>query len=294
MERVCIDKVLLDPVTMNEAVVRVSTMLEEPRERAAHVVTMNAQFVEIAHQEERFADLLRRADLSVADGLSLVWASRWLGKFVPERVAGADLMMRLCETAASKGKTVYFLGGSPGAAACAAGRLSQELPRLAIVGVDCPPKGFLDNPDECARVANRIESARPDLLFVGLGAPKQEYWIEQYSYLPAKVMMGIGGSFEFVAGFRKRAPLLVQKSRALSGFGVYVWSRAVCGDDILSEIPSSFSWCSGNGGASRLPGPPIVQPKVRQPTREKQTSNEGHFEVKAKWKTRVAKGGCGS
>jgi N-acetylglucosaminyldiphosphoundecaprenol N-acetyl-beta-D-mannosaminyltransferase len=211
MERVCIDKVLLDPVTMNEAVVRVSTMLEEPRERAAHVVTMNAQFVEIAHQEERFADLLRRADLSVADGLSLVWASRCLGQFVPERVAGADLMVRLCETAAANGKTVYFLGGSPGAASCAASRLSQNLPLLMVVGVDCPPHGFLDNPDECVRVAGRIESARPDLLFVGLGAPKQEYWIERYAYLPAKVMMGIGGSFEFVAGFRKRAPLLVQK-----------------------------------------------------------------------------------
>jgi N-acetylglucosaminyldiphosphoundecaprenol N-acetyl-beta-D-mannosaminyltransferase len=211
MERVSIDKVLLDPVTMNEAVYRVSMMLEEPRERAAHVVTMNAQFVEIAHQEERFADLLRRADLSVADGLSLVWASRWLGKFVPERVAGADLMVRLCETAAVLGKTVYFLGGSPGAAACAASRLSRELPFLSIVGVDCPPNGFLDNPEECVRVASRIESARPDLLFVGLGAPKQEYWIERHAYLPAKVMMGIGGSFEFVAGFRKRAPLLVQR-----------------------------------------------------------------------------------
>jgi len=89
MERVSIDKVLLDPVTMDEAVDRVSTMLEEPRERAAHVVTMNAQFVRIAHEEERFAELLRRADLSVADGLSLVWASRCLGQFVPERVAGA-------------------------------------------------------------------------------------------------------------------------------------------------------------------------------------------------------------
>ena len=109
MERVCIDKVLLDPVTMNEAVDRVSSMLEETRERAAHVVTMNAQFVEIAHQEERFAGLLRRADLSVADGLSLVWASRWLGQFVPERVAGADLMVRLCETAAAMGRRSTFL-----------------------------------------------------------------------------------------------------------------------------------------------------------------------------------------
>ena len=211
MERVSIDKVLLDPVTMTEAVHRVSSMLDEVRERAAHVVTMNAQFVEIAHQETRFAELLRRADLSVADGLSVVWASRWLGQFIPERVAGADLMVRLCETAAASGKSVYFLGGSPGAASCAAQRLCDNLPELVIAGIDCPPTGFLDRPDELTSVAERIHLAKPDLLFVGLGAPKQEYWIDRYAYLPAKVMMGVGGSFEFLAGFRKRAPLLIQR-----------------------------------------------------------------------------------
>ena len=133
------------------------------------------------------------------------------GSVCSRACCGSGLLVRLCETAAAMGKTVYFLGGSPGAASCAASRLSQELPLLTIAGVDCPPHGFLDNPDECIRVAGRIESARPDLLFVGLGAPSREYWIERYSYLPAKVMMGIGGSFEFVAGFRKRAPLMIQK-----------------------------------------------------------------------------------
>jgi N-acetylglucosaminyldiphosphoundecaprenol N-acetyl-beta-D-mannosaminyltransferase len=253
MERVSIDRVLLDPVTMREAVDRVSIMLEEARERAAHVVTMNAQFVEIAHQEERFAALLRRADLSVADGLSLVWASRCLGKFVPERVAGADLMVRLCETAAASGKTVYFLGGSPGAASCTANRLKQDLPSLTVVGVDCPPNGFLDNPDECKRVAGRIESARPDLLFVGLGAPKQEYWIERYAYLPAKVMMGIGGSFEFVAGFRKRAPLAIQKI----GFEWLwrlcmeprrLWKRYLVGNTIFLLVVFRQWWNQSLGG----------------------------------------------
>ena len=116
MERVCIDKVLLDPVTMNEAVERISAHCSPGEGPAAHVVTMNAQFVEMAHQEARFAEVLRRAELSVADGLSVVWASRCLGQFIPERVAGADLMVRLCEAAAADGSTVYFLGGSPGAA----------------------------------------------------------------------------------------------------------------------------------------------------------------------------------
>lgn len=212
MDRVLIDKVLLDPVTMNEAVRRVVAMIREGRDRAAHVVTMNAQFVEIAHREPRFADLLQRAALNVADGLSLVWASRFLGSSLPERVAGADLMVRLCEAAATDGSTVYFLGGSPGAASSSANRLRRDFPGLTVAGVDCPPDGFLSDPEQCAQVAKRIELAKPDLLFVGLGAPKQEFWIERNAHLPAKVMMGIGGSFELVAGLRKRAPISIQKA----------------------------------------------------------------------------------
>jgi len=267
MERVSIDKVLLDPVTMSEAVDRVSSMLEEVRERAAHVVTMNAQFVEIAHQETRFADVLRRADLSVADGLSLVWASRWLGQFVPERVAGADLMVHLCEAAATRGKTVYFLGGSPGAASRAAERLSKDLPQLVVAGVDCPPNGFLDDSEECSRVAKRIEAAKPDLLFVGLGAPKQEYWIERYAYLPAKVMMGIGGSFEFVAGYRKRAPVMIQKI----GFEWLwrlcmeprrLWKRYLVGNTIFLFIVFRQWWSYASGRNFYNPeGPAMSQQK---------------------------------
>lgn len=267
MERVSIDKVLLDPVTMNQAVERVSIMLEEVRERAAHVVTMNAQFVEIAHQEERFANLLRRADLSVADGLPLVWASRCLGQFVPERVAGVDFMVRLCETAATNGKTVYFLGGSPGAASCAAERLSENLPELNVVGVDCPPNGFMEDPEECDRVADRIGAAKPDLLFVGLGAPKQEYWIERYAHLPAKVMMGIGGSFEFTAGFRRRAPIVIQKT----GFEWLwrlcmeprrLWRRYLIGNTMFVFLVFRQWWHQSLNGSSTKGVPSkVIQPE---------------------------------
>ena len=263
MERVCIGKVFLDPVTMSEAVDRVSSMLDEARERAAHVVTMNAQFIEIAHQETRFASILRRAELNVADGLSLVWASRWLGQFVPERVAGADLMVRLCEIAATSGKTVYFLGGSPGAALRAAERLGKELPQLMFAGVDCPPIGFLDDPEECSRVAERIQAAKPDLLFVGLGAPKQEYWIERYAYLPAKVMMGIGGSFEFVAGYRKRAPVMLQRL----GFEWLwrlcmeprrLWKRYLVGNTIFLFVVFKQWWSYSDGSNFYDPEGPVM------------------------------------
>jgi N-acetylglucosaminyldiphosphoundecaprenol N-acetyl-beta-D-mannosaminyltransferase len=247
MERVCLDKVLLDPVTMDEAVARVGVILGEVRDRAAHVVTMNAQFVEMAHQESRFADVLRRADLSVADGLSVVWASRCLGQALPERVAGADLMVRLCEAAAEDGRTVYFLGGKPGAASLTAERLRKDYPSLRIAGVDCPPLGFLDDPDQCTQVAERVEQAKPDLLFVGLGAPKQEYWIDRYSHLPAKVMMGIGGSFELVSGFRKRAPLMLQKAGCewlwrLCMEPRRLWKRYLVGNTIFLALVFKLWW----------------------------------------------------
>ncbi len=268
MERVCIDKVLLDPVTMNEAVERISGIVRQVRERAAHVVTMNAQFVEMAHQEARFAEVLRRAELSVADGLSVVWASRWLGQFIPERVAGADLMVRLCEAAAADGSTVYFLGGSPGAASLAAERLMQDFSGLTVVGVDCPPLGFLSDPDQCMRVAHRIERARPDLLFVGLGAPKQEYWIERHSHLPAKVMMGIGGSFELVAGFRKRAPLLVQRAGCewlwrLCMEPRRLWKRYLVGNTIFLVVVFKQWWNQWLDGTlyRRRAGDVISQPE---------------------------------
>jgi N-acetylglucosaminyldiphosphoundecaprenol N-acetyl-beta-D-mannosaminyltransferase len=254
MNRVCIDKVLLDPVTMNEAVARISAMLGEAAERARHVVTMNAQFVAIANQQTRFADILRRADLSVADGLSLVWASRCLGQFVPERVAGADLMVRLCETAAANGNTVYFLGGRPGAASRSARLLSRDFPTLTVVGVDCPPDGFLNNPEECTRVAQRVERAKPDLLFVGLGAPKQEYWIANHSHLPAKVMMGIGGSFEFIAGFRKRAPVPIQKAGCewlwrLCMEPRRLWRRYLVGNSVFIFVVFKQLWARSFGGS---------------------------------------------
>jgi len=247
MERVCLDKVLLDPVTMDEAVERVCVILGEARDRPAHVVTMNAQFVEMAHQEARFADVLRRADLSVADGLSVVWASRFLGQAIPERVAGADLMVRLCAAAAEDGKTVYFLGGSPGAASRTAERLTEEYPLLKVAGVDCPPIGFLNDQDQCKEVASRIERARPDLLFVGLGAPKQEYWIDRHSHLPAKVMMGIGGSFELVSGFRRRAPVMLQKAGfewlwRLCMEPKRLWKRYLLGNTIFIAVVFRLWW----------------------------------------------------
>lgn len=212
MNRVCLDQVQLDPVTMDETVHRITTMMGDARSDSIHVVTLNAQFVQIARNNSEFASLIRGADLCVADGVSLVWACRFLGQPIPGRVNGTDLMVRMCEVAAKNGYTTYFLGGRPGAGEGAVSKLREDNANLKVVGIDCPPMGFMDNPKLAAEVCERIQQAAPDFLFVGLGAPKQEYWIHSNSGLNAKVMVGVGGSFELVAGVTQRAPLLMQKA----------------------------------------------------------------------------------
>jgi N-acetylglucosaminyldiphosphoundecaprenol N-acetyl-beta-D-mannosaminyltransferase len=121
-------------------------------------------------------------------------------------------MVRLCELAALHSFTVYFLGGRPGAAEGAARQLADRFPGLRIAAIDCPPMGFMDDLDLDLATCNRIEQASPDLLFVALGAPMQEFWIHQHLHLPAKVMIGIGGSFELLSGLTKRAPVFIQNA----------------------------------------------------------------------------------
>jgi N-acetylglucosaminyldiphosphoundecaprenol N-acetyl-beta-D-mannosaminyltransferase len=211
MRRFYFDQLQIDAISIDETVSHVSRLMSLPRSHTHHIVTVNAQFVQTAHDEPRFADAIRRADLSVADGVPLVWASRLLRQPLPGRVNGTDLMVRLCQEAASQGNTVYFLGGLPGAAEAAASVLQRQFPSLMIAGIDCPPFGFNQVPALDKEVCARIEQARPDLVLVALGAPKAEYWIQDHLQLSAKVMIGIGGSFELVAGYKKRAPLLLQK-----------------------------------------------------------------------------------
>jgi len=139
--------------------------------------------------------------------MSVVAASRLLGQPCPERVAGIDLLVRLCERAAQTGASVYFLGGKPGKAEKTAGRLRAQFLGLKVSGVDCPPMGFEKDATQNAAVIDRITSAAPDFLFVGFGAPKQEIWINQYAdSLPVKTMIGVGGSFEMLSGELPRAP----------------------------------------------------------------------------------------
>jgi N-acetylglucosaminyldiphosphoundecaprenol N-acetyl-beta-D-mannosaminyltransferase len=178
----------------------------------AYVVTANVDHVVRLNRRPELRPLYADADLVVADGMPLVWASRILGHRLPGRVAGSDLFPCLCQRAATEGLTVYLLGGDPGTADAAAAVLKQRNPALQIVGIDCPPYGFESDAAECERIVSRVESASPAILFVALGSPKQEQWIyANRSRCGARLSIGVGISFSFVSGQVKRAPKWMQR-----------------------------------------------------------------------------------
>lgn len=175
------------------------------------IVTPNAQHVTLAEKDTVFREACRAASLCVPDGASIVLASRLLGTPLQERVAGCDLMERLCGECAMHGYSVFFLGGLPGAAEKTAKQLLQRYPVLKVAGTYCPSYGFETNPDECTYIRERITSAAPDLLLIAFGAPKQEIWAWQNCLnLPIGLAMSVGGSFDIHSGMRSRAPLWMQ------------------------------------------------------------------------------------
>jgi N-acetylglucosaminyldiphosphoundecaprenol N-acetyl-beta-D-mannosaminyltransferase len=171
------------------------------------VMGPNAFLVTLAQTNHAFAEALAQASLCLPDGMSVVWGSRVLGKPIPERVTGGDFMEQMCALVAGAGKSVYFLGGLPGAAEAARLILTDRYPGLIVAGTDCPAKGFDQDPDAMHAVLARICEARPDLLFVAFGAPKQEIWmLDHCRKLPIGAAISVGAAFDTQAGLRKRAP----------------------------------------------------------------------------------------
>lgn len=177
----------------------------------ACVVTSNAQHVVLLESDVGLREVYANAELVLADGASLLFASRLLGGKLRERVTGVDLFEQLCGKAAEFGLRVFFLGGRPGSAQLAAGKLKRRFPRLTVAGSCCPPLGFEGDQRELQAVRDAIRATRPDLVFVALGAPKQEFWMHKHGrQLGAPVLMGVGGSFEIVGGVLRRAPRFLQ------------------------------------------------------------------------------------
>ena len=213
-----------DAVTERQALDRIFELGTAPvGERGCRIgVTVNVDFIvntwhacSSAPRNPELAAVLRRAELAVADGMPLVWLSRLLGTPLPERVAGSDLVPMIAERAAREGVKLYFLGGREEYTRRAAEILRERYPGLQIVGIDSPFVK-LDAPDaaELDRdICRKINDSGASILLVGFGNPKQELWLERNrKKLACGIAIGVGGTFNFIAGAVKRAPRWMRRT----------------------------------------------------------------------------------
>jgi N-acetylglucosaminyldiphosphoundecaprenol N-acetyl-beta-D-mannosaminyltransferase len=196
----------IDNVTEAEAIGSILSALDEGR--GGSVATPNLDHLrQVSHRPE-LAELVRGADLVVADGMPLVWASRVQGAALAERVAGSDLVWSLTAEAALRDRSVFLLGGAPGACEAAATKLHAMYPGARLAGHLCPPFGFERNAGEIERIRAALAEARPDIVYVALGFPKQERLISWLRVeFPAIWFLGVGFSLSFLADQRARAPV---------------------------------------------------------------------------------------
>jgi N-acetylglucosaminyldiphosphoundecaprenol N-acetyl-beta-D-mannosaminyltransferase len=180
--------------------------------RPSFVTTANAQHIVLLESDKRLREIYERADLIVPDGHSLLLAARFSGHSLRERITGVDMFQSLCGLAAKNGLGVFLLGGRPNAANLAADVLTKRWPGLRVATY-CPPLGFEKSAKGLEETVQAIRAAEPDMLFVALGAPKQEYWIYDHGMrLSVPILMGVGGTFEMVAGLVSRAPVWMQRT----------------------------------------------------------------------------------
>jgi N-acetylglucosaminyldiphosphoundecaprenol N-acetyl-beta-D-mannosaminyltransferase len=196
----------LDALTMEQTIARCVEAVEN-RESLTIGVVNAAKAVNMSH-DELLRDSVTSCDLVVADGQSVVWASRFLGRPLPERVAGIDLFTSLMEEGARRSYRAYFLGARPEVLERLVAEVGRRYPGLEVAGAR---DGYFTD-DQASDVAARIGEAKPDLLFLGMTSPKKEIFLARFATdIHAGVIHGVGGSFDVLAGKVRRAPALWQK-----------------------------------------------------------------------------------
>lgn len=196
----------IDIITQEEAYNKLISFIEDATLKK--VYTPNPEIVMLAQEDSELLKAIEEADLVLPDGIGLVIASKIKGLGLKERVTGIDTMDRLLDYCGDKKKSIYILGGKPGTAEIACKNIEKKYPGIKIAGFH---HGYFQKEDEDHLIA-QINSTEPDLLFVCLGAPKQEKWIYQHQEkLKCRIAMGVGGSVDVYAGKVKRAPIAFQK-----------------------------------------------------------------------------------
>jgi N-acetylglucosaminyldiphosphoundecaprenol N-acetyl-beta-D-mannosaminyltransferase len=241
--------------TLAGAVERVDAMVS--RGGSHLVVTPNVDFLVKAQRDSELRRILVHADLVLCDGKPIVWASRLLGEPLPGRVAGSDLIPVVLRRAEERRWRVFLLGGAPGVAAEAARRIRDAHPLLPAVAHFSPPFRPLAQMDN-DEIVGHIRAARPDILLVCFGCPKQEKWIARNrDRLDVPVMIAAGATIDFLAGNMARAPVWMRRSGTEWVFRLLQEPRRLAGryaDDALHFFPAVLRqmWRQRPAAAPRL------------------------------------------
>jgi N-acetylglucosaminyldiphosphoundecaprenol N-acetyl-beta-D-mannosaminyltransferase len=197
----------VDPTTFESMLDSIAVWIAAG-DRTRQICTVSPEFVMIAQDDPGFMRVLHAADLCVADGVGLLFAARYLGRPLPERVTGSDGVPLIAARAAREGWKLFLLGAAPGVAEQAAARLVEQNPGLQIVGIYAGSPA----PEEEDAIIERVNASGADILFVAYGAPRQDQWIARNrDRLSVCLGIGVGGAFDFIAGIVPRAPVWMRK-----------------------------------------------------------------------------------
>jgi N-acetylglucosaminyldiphosphoundecaprenol N-acetyl-beta-D-mannosaminyltransferase len=201
----------IDPVDLPGTLEKFQEFMADGRAHSVHLVNSN-NFV-LAAKEPRYQLALNEGDLNIADGWPAVWGSRLLGGYIKERLSGPDLCHAVCQDGIERGLKHFFYGGTEESLAKLVTRVQERYSGIQVAGAYAPPFRPL-TPEESDEVADRIDSSGAHLVWVGIGTPKQDFWIQEFAprLKRTKILVAVGAAFDFIAGEKKRAPLWMQRS----------------------------------------------------------------------------------
>ena len=224
----------VDRASMPEVLERFESFIEE--DKPNQVVTANLQFLSVARENPSFAELVNASKMVVADGMPLVWLSRLRGRPIASRITGHDLLLACAALASERGHSMFLFGGAPDVAEDAAKRLRAIYPGLKVEGTHHGNFSDTGEGERQEELAERIRQLRPKFLFVALGCPKQELWIQRHMHdLGVPVCIGIGGTLDVFTGRLSRAPAWLQRCSLEWAYRLQqepgrLWTRYILGD----------------------------------------------------------------
>ena len=200
----------MDNVTMDEAIKHIEYCIDN--KIIGQVITPNVDQIVRMEWDTYFQKICENCELLLVDGHPLMWIAKAYGTPFKEKIPGSDLVPKLCEIAAQKSYSVFFLGAAPGVAAKAAKIMQQQYPGLNVAGTYSPPLGFEKDKEELNHIDQMLKDSKADMLFVGMGVPKQDIFIyENMHTYQIPMSFSIGGTIDFIAGVQKRAPKWISK-----------------------------------------------------------------------------------